>query len=162
VTWTSQPFDALEHGATLRTAGRTITESDLVSFSALTGDWHPAHSDAHAAAQGPFGERVAHGMLLLSYAVGRLPLADGPALMLREVRRVVFKRPAPIGTTMSVEAVVGDRTPIDDETGLVDVGLSILDAEDRTLAHAELRMLWRREPVALAAAAPSSKVMATP
>ena len=50
--------------------GRTITEADLVSFAALTGDWHPQHADAEWADAGRFGERVAHGMLVLSYAVG--------------------------------------------------------------------------------------------
>ena len=67
-------FDRLETGLAVTTRGRTITESDLVSFSALTGDWHPQHADADWAAEGPFGERVAHGMLVLSYAVGLLPI----------------------------------------------------------------------------------------
>ena len=58
----------------MTTRGRTITEADLVSFSALTGDWHPQHADAAWAAESPFGERIAHGMLVLSYAVGLLPI----------------------------------------------------------------------------------------
>ena len=66
-------FDRLETGLAVTTRGRTITESDLVSFSALTGDWHPQHADASWAAESPFGERIAHGMLVLSYAVGLLP-----------------------------------------------------------------------------------------
>ena len=56
------------------TRGRTITEADVVSFAALTGDWHPQHADAEWASQGRFGERVAHGMLVLSYALGLMPL----------------------------------------------------------------------------------------
>ena len=148
MTWLAEPYERLEPGATYRTAGRTITETDLVSFSALTGDWHPAHSNAIAAAAGPFGERVAHGMLLLAYAIGQLPLGGGFALMLREVRQVVFKRPAPIGTTMHVDAVVGAKQPLDDETGLVDVNLAIVADDEALLARAGLRMLWRREAAA--------------
>jgi 3-hydroxybutyryl-CoA dehydratase len=146
VTWTADPFDRLERGAALRTAARTITETDLVSFSALTGDWHPAHSDVRAAAAGPFGERVAHGMLLLAYAMGQLPLQGSAALALREVRHAVFKRPAPIGTTMHVDAVVGDMQALDDETGLIDLDLSIMGDDELLLVRAGLRLLWRREP----------------
>ena len=61
---------ALTTGSTIRSRGRTITESDLVQFSALTGDWHPQHADAEFAAESRFGERIAHGMLVLSYSVG--------------------------------------------------------------------------------------------
>ena len=46
-------------GTPFESRGRTITEADLVSFAALTGDWHPQHADAGWAASGPFGERVA-------------------------------------------------------------------------------------------------------
>ena len=70
-------FDELDGGESFETAGRTVTESDLVSFSALTGDWHPQHADADWAAAGPFGERVAHGMLVLSYSLGLAPI-DAP------------------------------------------------------------------------------------
>ncbi|MBI5103606.1 MAG: dehydratase [Solirubrobacterales bacterium] len=139
------PFDELRPGLELRTRGRTITETDLVAFSALTGDWHPAHSDARVAAQSPFGERVAHGMLLLSYALGQLPLDPARTVALREVRDVTFKRPAPIGTTIATRAVVQDVRPVDAGTGLVGVGLSILGDDDRLLARAGLGVLWRRE-----------------
>ena len=89
-------FDRLETGLAVTTRGRTITESDLVSFSALTGDWHPQHADASWAAESTFGERIAHGMLVLSYAVGLLPIdparADDhrvrPGLVLRPDRRL--------------------------------------------------------------------------
>ena len=60
----------LQRGVEFTTRGRTITEGDLTSFSALTGDWHPQHCDAEWASRSRFSGRVAHGMLVLSYAVG--------------------------------------------------------------------------------------------
>ena len=75
------------------TRGRTITETDLVSFSALTGDWHPQHADAGWAAASPFGERIAHGMLVLSYGVGLLPIDPERVVALQGLRNAVFKRP---------------------------------------------------------------------
>ena len=99
----SLDFDRLEQGARVRSRGRTITESDLVSFSALTGDWHPQHADVAWAAESSFGERIAHGMLVLSYALGLLPIDPDRVVALRGIRNVVFKRPVPIGTTIRVE-----------------------------------------------------------
>ena len=48
------------------TPARTMTEADIHAFAALTGDWHPLHTDAEFAAESPFGERIAHGLLILS------------------------------------------------------------------------------------------------
>jgi 3-hydroxybutyryl-CoA dehydratase len=137
-------FDQLEAGARFTTAGRTITESDLVSFAALTGDRHPLHTDARWAARSPFGERVAHGMLVLSYALGLVPFDPGRALALRGVDGVVFKRPAHIGDTIRVEGRIESTEPLDAATGLVTCGWKVLNERDETLARAKLKLLWRR------------------
>jgi acyl dehydratase len=52
-------------GERLVSPGRTITEADIHAFAALSGDWHPLHTDVVYAAASPFGERIAHGMLVL-------------------------------------------------------------------------------------------------
>ena len=64
-------FEDYEVGQKLVTRGRTITESDLVQFAGLTGDYNPMHTDAEYAKSSLAGQRVAHGMLALSYAVGQ-------------------------------------------------------------------------------------------
>ena len=106
-------------GEELTTAGRTITEADLVSFSSLTGDWHPQHADAEWAAAGRFGERVAHGMLVLSYAVGLVPLDPERVVALRGLDSVSFKRPVAIGDTIRVRTRVENVRALDDEHSLV-------------------------------------------
>jgi acyl dehydratase len=138
-------FDQLEPGAGFTTASRTITESDLVSFAALTGDRHPLHTDARWAADSPFGERVAHGMLVLSYALGLVPFDPSRVVALRGVDGVTFKRPAHIGDTIRVEGRVDSVEPLDDATGLVTCGWKVLNDRDETLARAKLKVLWRRE-----------------
>ena len=138
-------FDGLEAGARLVSRGRTITESDLVSFSALTGDWHPQHADADWAAGSAFGERIAHGMLVLSYAIGLLPLDPERVVALRGIRSVVFKRPVPIGTTIHTEAEVTGTKPLDEGHGLVELALRIRDSEGKLVARAAIDALWRRE-----------------
>jgi acyl dehydratase len=147
-------FDELEEGAAVMTSGRTITEADLVSFSALTGDWHPQHADADWAGRSQFGERIAHGMLVLSYAVGLLPIDPERVTALRGLRSVVFKRPARIGTTIRAEAEVAALRPLDDEHGLVELALRVRDVDGRLLARATIEALWRRtEAPALAVTA---------
>jgi acyl dehydratase len=138
-------FDRLEQGARFATRGRTITESDLVSFSALTGDWHPQHADAEWAAQSQFGERIAHGMLVLSYAIGLLPIDPERVVALRGIRGVTFKRPVPIGTTIQAEAEVAGTRPLDDGHGLVELSLRVRDAGGKLVARAAIDALWRRD-----------------
>jgi acyl dehydratase len=139
-------FDDLEPGVEFATAARTITESDLVSFAALTGDRHPLHTDARWAADSPFGERVAHGMLLLSYALGLVPFEPSRVVALRGVDGVVFKRPAHIGDTIRVEGAIESLEPLDEGAGLVTCRWKVLNERDETLARAKLKVLWRRAP----------------
>jgi acyl dehydratase len=147
-------FDRLETGARVRTRGRTITEADLVSFAALTGDWHPQHADAEWAAESPFGERIAHGMLVLSYAIGLLPIDPERVTALRGLRNVVFKRPVPIGTTIHAEAEVAGLKPLDPEHGMVELALRVRDADDKLVARAVIDALWRRQRRSRTGAAP--------
>ena len=52
------------------TDGRTITETDIVNFAGLTGDYSPQHVDAEFARQSIFGERTAHGILIFNIVFG--------------------------------------------------------------------------------------------
>jgi 3-hydroxybutyryl-CoA dehydratase len=138
-------FDALEPGLRFVTRGRTVTESDIVSFAALTGDWHPQHADAAWAAESRFGERVAHGMLVLSYAVGMVPLDPERVVALRRVGDAVFKRPVRLGDTIHVEGRIEGLTPLDDEVGLVATGWAVLNQDGATVARVAIDVVWRRE-----------------
>ncbi|MEA3059671.1 MAG: hypothetical protein QOE50_1083, partial [Sphingomonadales bacterium] len=71
-----QYFDKLAVGDVFAgTRGRTVTETDLALFSAVSGDWSPLHNDAAFAADGPFGNRIAHGLLLVSMMTGLAPIS---------------------------------------------------------------------------------------
>jgi 3-hydroxybutyryl-CoA dehydratase len=136
---------ALEVGQTFTTRGRTITETDLVSFAALTGDWHPQHADASWAESSRFGRRVAHGMLVLSYAVGLVPMNPSRVVALRGLDSVVFKRPAFIGDTIRVEGRVEEWKPLDEETGLLGLRWKIVNQSNETIARARVEVVWRRD-----------------
>jgi 3-hydroxybutyryl-CoA dehydratase len=147
-------LDGLETAETV-SRGRTITEADVVSFAALTGDWHPQHSDATWAADSRFGRRVAHGMLLLSYAVGLVPLDPSRVVALRGISDVVFKRPVHIGDTIRVASRIDDVKPLDEETALVRVSWRIVNQSGEGVARARLAIVWRRR--AAAAGRPSNE-----
>jgi acyl dehydratase len=142
-----------EPGAELTTRGRTITEADVVSFAALTGDWHPQHADADWAANSRFGERVAHGMLVMSYALGLMPFDPDRVVALRGLDSVSFKRPVRIGDTIRVSSTVERVRPLDDEHALVALAWRVRNQDDRTVVRARVEALWR---IADASAAPSN------
>ena len=146
----SAPFEAIEEGARFTTRGRTITESDVVSFAALTGDWHPQHADAEWARTSAFGERIAHGMLVVSFAVGLVPLDPGRVVALRRVRDAVFRRPVRLGDTIHVEGRVAGVRPAGEDAGLVTLAIDVVRQDGLRACAAQVEVLWRAEAAAAA------------
>ena len=132
-------------GTRLSGRSRTITESDIVSFAAITGDWHPQHVDAEWAADSRFGERIAHGMLVLSYSVGLIGFDPNRVVALRGIDSLTFKRPVAIGETIHAEADVEELRPIDDEHELVVLRWRVLGADDRVAIRARITIVHRPE-----------------
>src|SRR5436309_5731695 len=139
------PFERLTEGVTFETRGRTVTESDVVAFAAQTGDWHPQHADAEWARDSAFGERIAHGMLVLSYAVGLVPFEPERVVALRRIGDAVFKRPVRLGDTIRVRGTVTGLQPVSDDAGLVTLAWAIVNQEGSTVLRARVDVVWRRE-----------------
>jgi acyl dehydratase len=146
--WREAPpyFDDLEIGDSMESSGRTVTEYDVVSFAALTGDWHPQHADAAWAAESAFGRRIAHGMLVISYALGLLPIDPRVVLALRSIDGAVLKRPVGLGDTIRVRARLAEKRELGTESGLVRLVVRIVNQADELVARMEIVVLWRREP----------------
>jgi 3-hydroxybutyryl-CoA dehydratase len=137
-------FEHLEVGDRFASRGRTVTESDVHAFGAQTGDLHPQHMDADWAAHSAFGERIAHGMLVLSYAVGLVGFDPDKVLALRRVSDAVFKRPVKLGDSIHVEGSVLELKEVSPEAGLVTLGMRILNQHGQTVCRAKVEALWRR------------------
>src|SRR4051812_44315343 len=150
ILWREAPpyFDDLEVGDSMESSGRTVTEYDVVSFAALTGDWHPQHADAAWAAESAFGRRIAHGMLVISYALGLLPIDPRVVLALRSIDGAVLKRPVGLGDTIRVRARLAEKRELGAETGLVKLAVRIVNQLDELAARMEIVVLWRRRPAA--------------
>ena len=104
-------FEEFEVGQSITSVGRTVTEADVVAFAALTGDWTTIHTDAVYAAQHPFGQRVAHGLLGLSIAsalAARLGFLEGTVLAFREIDSWKFSLPIYLGDTIHLRATVSE------------------------------------------------------
>jgi 3-hydroxybutyryl-CoA dehydratase len=153
ISWWA-PFEALETGLQFITRGRTVTEADVVSFAALTGDWHPQHCDAEWAGGSPFGERIAHGMLVVSLAAGLVPFDPGRVVALRRVADATFKRPVRFGDTLRVEGRIADLAPASADAGLVTFAWNVVNQDGRTVARARVELLWKRDVAASAEAEP--------
>jgi 3-hydroxybutyryl-CoA dehydratase len=145
----SKSFDSLSVGELFVTRGRTIGEADITSFATLSGDTHPQHTDAEWAASSRFGERIAHGLLVLSYAAGLMPFDPERIVALRRVGDAVFKQPVRIGDTIHVEGELVEKTDIDPGHGLVATRWRVLNQHGKLVARASVDLVWRRDTMPL-------------
>jgi 3-hydroxybutyryl-CoA dehydratase len=145
----AKDFDTLTVGERFVTRGRTIGEADITSFATLSGDTHPQHTDAEWAAGSRFGERIAHGLLVLSYAAGLMPFDPERIVALRRVGEAVFKQPVRIGDTIHVEGEVVEKSEIDAAHGLVGTRWRVLNQHGKLVARASIDLVWRRDTMPL-------------
>lgn len=108
-------FEQFDIGQQIITPGRTITESDIVTFAGLSGDYNQIHTDAEFSSKSPFGKRVAHGLLVLAIASGlamRTGVLEGTVIAFREINNWKFSLPVFIGDTVHVELNIVETKPI--------------------------------------------------
>ena len=102
-------FEEFEIGQRFYSTGRTITENDIVSFAGLSGDYNQIHTDAQYAENTPYGQRIAHGLLVTSVASGLIAqsgLIEGTVLAFREINNWKFAKPTYIGDTVHLEVEI--------------------------------------------------------
>jgi acyl dehydratase len=141
-------FEDLEEGMTWQTAGRTVTEADLVAFAGVSGDFNPIHVDAQYASASAFGERIAHGALVLAIATG-LRQQEGRFrgtlkawLGMRDWR---FRAPVRIGDTLAVRNRVAElRDSKDAGDGLAVQDVEVLNQRQELVASGQFVTLMRR------------------
>jgi 3-hydroxybutyryl-CoA dehydratase len=101
-------FEDFAEGVEVVSPGRTVTETDVVMFAALSGDYNQLHTDAEFAKETVFGERIAHGLLGLSLAAGlawRIGFLEGTVEAFTALEWK-FRAPIKLGDTIHVEAKV--------------------------------------------------------
>jgi len=101
-----EEFELEENRMTL---GRTITETDIVMHAGQTGDFFPHHMDAEWCKTQPFKERIAHGTLIFSVAVGMTAQVINEVAMTYGYERLRFTKPVFIGDTIRVKVTIKDK-----------------------------------------------------
>jgi len=102
-------FEDYEIGSVRETSGRTITETDIVVHAGQTGDFYPHHMDAEFAKQSAFGQRVAHGTLTFSIAIGLTAGEVNPAAFSYGYDRLRFIKPVFIGDTIHTRVTIAGK-----------------------------------------------------
>ena len=142
-------FEEIEVGEEYESPGRTVTETDIVLFAGLSGDYNVLHTDAELMRRSIFRERIAHGLLGLAIQAGLLSRATQPYATLAFVGlRWKFKGPIKIGDTIRVQArVMAKRETSKPDRGLVTLERKILNQRDEIVQEGETDlMVERRRP----------------
>ncbi len=141
----------LQEGTEFETPGRTVTEADVVNFAGVSGDFNPLHLDATYTAATPFGQRVAHGLLVLSMVTGLRQRAtpEAAVLALLEVRSWRFLKPVFLGDTIRARTRLAEkRATRDPRRGVVVHRVEVVNQREEVVQSGELVLLVRRRPAA--------------
>lgn len=130
-------FEEFQPGQKITSAGRTVSEADIITFAGLSGDFNQIHTDAEFSKTTPFGQRVAHGLLGLSIASGlaiQTGVLEGTVLAFREVNEWKFILPIIIGDTIHVEMEVLETKAMRRiGGGSVVIALDVINQEGKTV-----------------------------
>ncbi|MBE3586015.1 MAG: MaoC family dehydratase N-terminal domain-containing protein [Thermoanaerobacter sp.] len=139
-------FEDLNVGDEAESAGRTITEADVVNFAGLSGDFNALHMDAEFAKKTIFGERVAHGMCVTSIATGlwfTMPrLATMAFLGLEDWR---FVKPVKFGDTIKVRRKVAGKKETRPDRGIVTFDIEVINQNGEVVQQGKWNMMVQKK-----------------
>jgi len=140
-------FEDISVGDQWVTPARTLTETDLMVYCYLSGDYNPVHTNEEYMKTTQFGTRIFHGMciaIMTSGLVGRLGILEGTVAALLEVNWR-FKAPVKIGDTIRVVVSIAEkRETRKPDVGYVETARKVLNQRDEVVVEGETKMLWRR------------------
>src|SRR2546425_4029340 len=100
-------FDDIEVGQEWESLGRTVTETDIVNYAGLSGDFNPIHMDHEFAKTTLYRRPIAHGLLVLGISSG-LGITAPPmrTLAFLALREWHFRAPVFIGDTIRLRTKI--------------------------------------------------------
>ena len=138
-------FEDFEIGEIYNSRSRTITETDIVNFCMFSGDWYYLHADKEKAEQSVFGERIAHGMLVLSATSGLIPLDVWAIVAFYGMDRVRFLAPTKIGDTLHLEIETLEKQDKGDPGGVVTFKSTVKNQKDEEAAVSILKIFMAKK-----------------
>ncbi|MFB6069646.1 MAG: MaoC/PaaZ C-terminal domain-containing protein [Halanaeroarchaeum sp.] len=143
-------FETVSVGDTRETAGRTVTEADVVNFAGVSGDYTYLHTDAEAMADSGFGERIAHGALVFAIMTGlrwqsRPPEERDAVVAFYGLDTLRFTAPTFIGDTIHVTERVAEKSESDhpEAAGTVTWETEVEKQDGTTVLYTEPVILLR-------------------
>ncbi|MDF2960559.1 MAG: hypothetical protein K0S39_2294 [Paenibacillus sp.] len=145
----SRYFEDYEPGDARDSFGRTITETDIVLHAGQTGDFYPHHMDAEWCKKQDFGQRIAHGTLIFSVAVGMTATEVNPESLSYGYDRLRFVKPVFIGDTIQVRVTVQEKKdhPKRQEFGIVSERCEVFNQRGETVLACEHLLMVRKKPL---------------
>ncbi|MDY7036524.1 MAG: MaoC/PaaZ C-terminal domain-containing protein [Thermodesulfobacteriota bacterium] len=145
-------YEDYKMGEIFISPGRTITETDIVLFASLTGDWWEGHTNVEFAKKGVFGQRIAHGLLTLCIGTSLLfRLGDNvflPRFFIANygMENLRFTAPVMIGDTIRCEAKVSEMIEKDAKRGVLTYDIRVLNQRDENVIIFMEKALVGRRP----------------
>ncbi|QAY59520.1 dehydratase [Microbacterium protaetiae] len=144
-------LEDLEAGQSFTSPGRTITEADVVSFAAWTGDNNQVHTDVEFAKNTRYGQRIVHGMLGASLCLGliaRTGVFEGSAVALLGIDGWRFAAPVFIGDTVTCTVeILSTRPTSSGEYGIVERQVMLRNQRGETVQSGRMDVMVLRRPL---------------
>ena len=140
-------FEDFEAGEESTTAERTVTETDIVNFAGITGDWNEIHTNKELAERGPFKQRIAHGALIFSIATGlsvRMGQTSDTVIAFYGLDRLRFVKPTFIGDTIRVKQRVESTSARDERSGIITMLNEVVNQKDEIVVSYTAKVLLKR------------------
>ena len=138
-------FSEYEVGQEFVTGRRTVTEADVVAFAGLSGDFNPLHTDKVFAESTPFGQRIAHGMLVTSISTGlsqTLGIFEGTTMGLLQ-QTFIYKAPTFFGDTIYLKMIVREtKASSKGGKGVVTFDAEIIKQDGTVVVQGEWRVMF--------------------
>jgi acyl dehydratase len=141
-------FEDYDIGAERTTTGRTITETDIVLHAGQTGDFYPHHMDAEWCKTQEFGQRIAHGTLIFSVAIGMTAGIINSVAFSYGYDRLRFVKPVFIGDTIRVRVTLHEKRdhPKRSDQGIVVERCEVFNQRQEVVLVCDHLLLVQRTP----------------
>lgn len=142
----SKPFDEIEIGEKRRSGGRTITETDIVMFCYMTGNFEGIHANEEHAKHTRYGTRVAAGRMLYALTSGVLgPFRHNVEYILYGVDKIRFINAVVPGDTLYYESTIAGKEIRDEKSGFVTIDVVVKNQRDEIVMASTERLLCGRQ-----------------
>ena len=144
-------FDDISVGDEIVTEPRLVTESDVVEFARLSGDYHPEHMDEDFGRESIYGERIAHGLLITGIVTGQVNRTGMLEILTIGVldMNIKFLKAVKFNDTVSTAArITGKRATSKPDRGIIKIGAVASNQRNEVVLEAEWTVMVKRIPPA--------------